>query len=41
VEILVAFIALVLLDIAAWRWGVDSRQWGLEPRATGRPERWI
>jgi hypothetical protein len=41
VVLLVALIALVLFDIAAWLWGADSRQWGLDPRSTGQPERWI
>jgi len=41
VEIMVALVALVLLDIAAWRWGVDSRRWGLQIRASRRPERWV
>jgi len=41
VAILVALIVLVLFDIAAWRWGEDSRQRGLDPRSTGQPERWI
>ena len=41
VELLVALVAVILFDLAAWRWGVDSRDWGLDPRSQDRPRRWI
>jgi len=41
VELLVPFVALLLLDVAALAWGVDSRDWGRDPVADGRPRRWI
>jgi hypothetical protein len=41
-ELVIAIAALVLLDIAAWRWAVDSRDWVEDDRAiTQRPRRAI
>lgn len=41
VEILLPVLLLVVLDVAAMIWGVDSRNWGLDPKSEGRPYRWI
>jgi len=42
VEILVALVVLVLFDIAAWRWGTDSRVVMDDERSLDRPpRRWI
>ena len=41
-ELLIALAALIVFDIAAWYWGVDSRI-GFDERPTtnDRPHRWI
>ena len=39
--IVVFVVVLIIFDIAAWFWGVDSRGFGRDPRSDGRPERWI
>jgi hypothetical protein len=42
VEILMALVVLVLFDIAAWRWGADSRVVMDDERSLDRPpRRWI
>ena len=42
VEIVVALVALILFDIAAWYWGVDSRVVMDDERQVHRPSRrWI
>ena len=42
VEIMLLVLVLILVDIAAWKWGVDSREWTLDDRAiTPRPRRAI
>jgi hypothetical protein len=40
-EILVAVLILVLIDLAAWKWGADSREWTVDERsiAPRRPRR--
>ncbi len=41
-EIMIAVAAFILLDIAAWRWAVDSRIWDVDDRAIqARPRRAI
>jgi len=41
-EILVFLVALILFDVAAWFWGVDSRVLMDEGRSVDRPSRrWI
>ncbi|HVH62021.1 MAG TPA: hypothetical protein VNA65_00310 [Candidatus Dormibacteraeota bacterium] len=40
-ELLVLLALIVLLDVAAWLWGVDSRKRGRDPRSEDRPVRWI
>jgi hypothetical protein len=39
-EMLLAVALLALLAAASWRYGVDSRDWGLDLR-TGRSRRWL
>jgi len=42
VEILIALGLLILFDIAAWRWGFDSRVVMDDERSVSRPSRrWI
>jgi|GEM_PF-5363491 len=36
-----AIALLILFDVAAYCWGVDSRESGRDPRSDGRPRRWI
>jgi hypothetical protein len=36
-----AIVALILFDVAAYYWGVDSRGFGRDPRDEDRPQRWI
>jgi len=38
-EILITVALFVLLDVAAWRWAVDSRDWTVEDRAVQRRPR--
>lgn len=38
-EMLIAIAALVVFDVAAWFWGVDSRDWSTD--RSDRPVRWI
>ena len=38
-EVLVVIVALILLDVAAWRWAVDSRVWVEDDRAIQRRPR--
>jgi len=41
-EILIPVALFILLDIAAWRWAVDSRDWNVDDRALrARPRRAI
>ena len=40
-EILVALAALIVLDVAIWFWGVDSRDLGLHPRRYDIKRRWL
>jgi hypothetical protein len=41
-EIVIALVVLVLFDLAAWRWGVDSRVVMDDDRMIDRPSRrWI
>ncbi len=41
-EIMVAIALFILLDVAAWRWAVDSRFWDVDDRAIrARPRRAI
>jgi hypothetical protein len=38
-ELLVAVAVLILIDVAVWRWGVDSRIWVEDDRAIQRRPR--
>ena len=37
------FVALIFIafDVLVWLWGVDSRDWGRDPRTDNRPTRSI
>ncbi len=38
-ELLLALFALLLFEVAAWRWGADSRIWAEDERAIARRSR--